>query len=810
MKSNHLFGGKALAILMSSLLLAGNAFADGWAPFAFRDSLTVPRGGAADRLDSGAASVLDNDFDFERDPLTAILEDEPKRGELILRPDGTFVYTHDGSKQKSDDFTYRAFDGTGFSRETRVDITVEDVPNNPPFVTSEVPDQEAQEGVEFRLNLFGNFDDVDEDDRLIFSARGLPGSDSLTIDAETGLLSGTPVSQDVRDNPYRVRIEATDRAGDSAELEFELKIFRDNRADLALSISLATNPVTVGESAQWDIEVQNRGPGNVDDGQLNTSWVTSGPALTLSPPEGCNISGNGSSSPTMTCSIIGLEPGNSRMISVEGTQDADGDNSLIGTVSADDPQPGNNSDLAGAQVVAQFSEGPTQIVDLAGSSVDTGDIDGDGFIDIVATASETVVFFNDGARAVETPGTSLGPDSGGAAVTVLDWNGDGSLDVAVGGLGNATAEIFLNDLAGGFTKGDRLQNGGVGSVNDILASDLNADGLSDLVVTGSGGTVVMRARSGGGFDTFELSTGAGLDLASADIDQDGDQDVVVVKQSNRAVDLHFNGGNGNSFNRTRLDRGSVSTVNVSDLNGDGAPDLLLGIDGSDLSAPGNTVLYQQSGGGFSQGTGFGASPVAALVTGDVNIDGWTDVVGINAAGVHQVYLGSSGGGLTLDAEQIVSDGMVRGLLIDFNSDQSLDLIMIGREAGVLEIHANNGIGRLGLGDRIAPSLQLLGETNVSIPAGQPYADPGATATDDIDGDITEQIEVSGSVNPNSVGTQRITYTVSDRAGNKVSATRTVNVGVNQGTGGSGGGSPSPLALFVVALLLLLRRACIKS
>ena len=262
--------------------------------------------------------------------------------------------------------------------------------------------------------------------------------------------------------------------------------------------------------------------------------------------------------------------------------------------------------------------------------------------------------------------------------------------------------------------------------------------------------------------------------------------------------------------RTRLNQGSVATVNVSDLNGDGAPDLLLGIDGDDLSAPGNTVLYQQSGGGFSSGSSFGASPVADLVTGDVNVDGWTDVVGINTAGVHQVYLGSSTGDLTLDAEQIVSDGMNRGLLIDFNSDQSLDLIMIGLQAGVLEIHANNGIGRLGLGDRVSPELLLLGESIVDIPAGQAYQDPGATAVDDIDGDITEQIEVSGSVNPNSIGSQRLTYTVSDRAGNSVSLSRTVNVGVNEGTGGSGGGSPSPLILFGLVLLLLARRVSIKS
>jgi hypothetical protein len=793
------------AVAVVALGAASQAWASGWPPFGLRDSLTVTEGGVADRLDSGAASVLANDFDFERDPLIAVLQQPPKRGELLLRQDGTFVYTHDGSKSNNDSFTYRAFDGTGFSRDTLVTIDIEEAPNTPPFVTEDVPDQEAVEGVAFRLNLRGNFRDNDADDELRFSANGLPASGSLRIDPVTGVLSGTPVSSDVRDTPYDVRIRATDLAGDSADLNFDLTILRDPRSDVALKIALAANPLTVGETARWDIQIDNNGPGDLDDGQLSASWITSGPALTLTEPDNCSITGNGTSNPNMTCSITGLLASTSRMISVEGTQDADGDNSLIGIVSADDPVPGNNADLASAQVALRFSEGPTQIVDLVGNALDAGDLNGDGLIDIAAAADETIAFFNNGARALETPGTSLGSGSGGSVVAILDWNGDGSLDIAVGGLAGRTAEVFVNDLSGGFESLDRLDNGGVGTVNDMIAADLNSDGLDDLVLAGSAGTIVMKARSGGGFDTSALSTGAGLDLATADIDQDGDSDIVVVSLGDRAVDLHFNNGSGDDFSRTRLNEGSVATVNASDLNGDGAPDILLGIDGGDLSAPGNKILYQQSDGGFSPGMLFGASPVSALVTGDVNLDGWTDVVAINEAGVHQVYTGSSGSGLSLDAEQIVSGGMRRGLLSDFNGDDSLDLIMVGRDAGVLEIHANNGVGRLGLGDRVAPQMQLIGEAAVIIPAGQGYTDPGATAVDDIDGNLTDQISVSGSVNPNSVGTQTITYSVSDRAGNTASVSRQVTVGVNEGTGGSGGGVSSPWLLAGLALVLWLGR-----
>ena len=65
---------------------ASYAYATGWPPFIRDDSLTVFAGGSASVLDNGAASVLANDFDFERDPMTAILTREPKRGIIDLNP----------------------------------------------------------------------------------------------------------------------------------------------------------------------------------------------------------------------------------------------------------------------------------------------------------------------------------------------------------------------------------------------------------------------------------------------------------------------------------------------------------------------------------------------------------------------------------------------------------------------------------------------------------------------------------------------------------------------------------------------------
>lgn len=786
---------------MLALGISAESQAGGKAPDTQSDTIIVVRGGTADRLEDGNDSVLDNDFDREGDPMTARLNRDVSNGTLTFREDGTFLYEHDGSTGASDSFRYRAYDDRRRSKRTTVNIIVEDIPNTPPSVINDVPDQEASEGSAYRIELAPSFTDADDGDTLTFSASGLPRSGSLSINSSTGVLSGTPGGSDARDNPYTVKITATDRAGAEAELTFALAISAKNRADVVLDVRLLENPVTVGAATKWTLNVENRGPSNLAEGQLNATWTTSGPALTLTVPGSCQVSDNATSSPAISCAVGALAANRSLAIALDGVLDGDGDMSLIGVVTADDPIVSNNSDIASAQIVRTFSEGPTQSINISGNDVDAGDLDGDGLIDIVATNSETRIFFNNGSRAASTPGVSLGAGSGGKAVVLLDWNGDGSLDVAVGGTATTDVEIFVNDTKGNFASADKLQNGGFGNVNRLATADLNNNGSDELIIAGSTATKILTRRTQGGFDAASLSSGAGRDLATADMNRDGVADIVVVRAGDRAVDLHYNNGNGTSFSRSRRNEGSVATVSVFDFNGDGTPDLALGLDGDDLTPPRHKLLIRQ-GNNFSSGGTFGASPITAILPGDVDLDGQPDIVAINAAGVHQLYIGGANNNFTLASEQIVSSGMTRGLLVDFNNDQSLDLVLVGAGAQILEIHANNGKGRLGLGDRGVPTLKLIDGARLQVTSGAPFVDPGATANDDIDGDITSQIVVSGSINTNVLGTQSLTYSVTDRAGNKATAVRTVQVGANAGTGGGGGGSGSLSPLFAILLLTI--------
>ena len=79
-------------------------------------------------------------------------------------------------------------------------------------------------------------------------------------------------------------------------------------------------------------------------------------------------------------------------------------------------------------------------------------------------------------------------------------------------------------------------------------------------------------------------------------------------------------------------------------------------------------------------------------------------------------------------------------------------------------------------DNAAPDIALAGSNPMYVPQGGIYAEPGATATDAIDGNIpASSIGISGTVDTASFGTYPIQYSVADRAGNTATVTRNVYV-----------------------------------
>jgi len=135
---------------------------------------------------------------------------------------------------------------------------------------------------------------------------------------------------------------------------------------------------------------------------------------------------------------------------------------------------------------------------------------------------------------------------------------------------------------------------------------------------------------------------------------------------------------------------------------------------------------------------------------------------------------------TLDVRVVASDG-------DLDSD-TFDLL----------------VQVLAVADAVPPEIVLIGPATIYVRLGNSYTDAGASATDNVDGDISDRIVVDNPVNTDRAGTYTITYTVEDTAGNAAVATRTVIVQAAtepiQRSGG--GGAMSILVLNVLAMFAL--------
>ncbi len=80
-------------------------------------------------------------------------------------------------------------------------------------------------------------------------------------------------------------------------------------------------------------------------------------------------------------------------------------------------------------------------------------------------------------------------------------------------------------------------------------------------------------------------------------------------------------------------------------------------------------------------------------------------------------------------------------------------------------------------DQTPPTITLNGPASLALEAGvDSYVEQGATATDNVDGDLTQAIVITGSVDAATVGTYTLNYDVADNQGQTaMTVTRTVNV-----------------------------------
>ena len=143
------------------------------------------------------------------------------------------------------------------------------------------------------------------------------------------------------------------------------------------------------------------------------------------------------------------------------------------------------------------------------------------------------------------------------------------------------------------------------------------------------------------------------------------------------------------------------------------------------------------------------------------------------SGLNFKVLGDASAGPMEGTMSLRSDGTIQ--IAENFQDDDLDRIYILSEVTQEEFNQIIDSGYCYDIDTTPPIITLNSSSTIQLNIGENWTDPGATATDDLDGDLTSSISVTGSVDASSVGTYTLTYSVSDSASNIVSTTRTVIV-----------------------------------